>query len=131
MQEELMNIKKKLKQGKHTCLIMRMEHPRASRFVEFCNKTVTILLSRNYSTPIKRLQHHCQEITALLSRDYNTPVKRLQHSCQEIHKTPDKKMIKYLNFFLCTLVTLLFYLYVRTKRYITLLKKWKMRISIP
>ena len=28
-QEELMNVKKKLKQGKHTCLIMRMEHPRA------------------------------------------------------------------------------------------------------
>ena len=29
MQEELANVKKKLKQGKHTCLIMRMEHPRA------------------------------------------------------------------------------------------------------
>ena len=29
MQEELMNVKKKLKQGKHTCLIIRMEHPRA------------------------------------------------------------------------------------------------------
>ena len=29
MHEELMNVKKKLKQGKHTCLIMRMEHPRA------------------------------------------------------------------------------------------------------
>ena len=28
-QEELMNVKKKLKQRKHTCLIMRMEHPRA------------------------------------------------------------------------------------------------------
>ena len=28
-QEELTRIKKKLKQGKHTCLIMRMEHPRA------------------------------------------------------------------------------------------------------
>ena len=28
-QEELMKVKKKLKQGKHTCLIMRMEHPRA------------------------------------------------------------------------------------------------------
>ena len=27
--EELVNIKKQLKQGKHTCLIMRMEHPRA------------------------------------------------------------------------------------------------------
>ena len=29
MQEELVNVKKQLKQGKHTCLIMRMEHPRA------------------------------------------------------------------------------------------------------
>ena len=27
--EELANIKKQLKQGKHTCLIMKMEHPRA------------------------------------------------------------------------------------------------------
>ena len=27
--EELVNVKKQLKQGKHTCLIMRMEHPRA------------------------------------------------------------------------------------------------------
>ena len=31
MQEELARIKKKLKQGKHTCLIKRMEHPRAYR----------------------------------------------------------------------------------------------------
>ena len=30
-QEELVNVKKKLKQGKHTCLIRRMEHPRAYR----------------------------------------------------------------------------------------------------
>ena len=29
MQEELENVKKKLKLGKHTCLIMRMGHPRA------------------------------------------------------------------------------------------------------
>ena len=27
--EELVNVKKQLKQGKHTCLVMRMEHPRA------------------------------------------------------------------------------------------------------
>ena len=27
--EELANVKKQLKRGKHTCLIMRMEHPRA------------------------------------------------------------------------------------------------------
>ena len=31
MQEELDRVKKKLKRGKHTCLIMRMEHPRAYR----------------------------------------------------------------------------------------------------
>ena len=41
--------------------------------IEICNKTVTkhlsALLTRDYSTPIKRLQHSCQEITALLSRD--------------------------------------------------------------
>ena len=29
MSEELANVKKQLKQGKYTCLIMRMEHPRA------------------------------------------------------------------------------------------------------
>ena len=28
--EELANVKKQLKLGEHTCLIMRMEHPRAS-----------------------------------------------------------------------------------------------------
>ena len=27
--EELVNVKKQLKLGKHTCLILRMEHPRA------------------------------------------------------------------------------------------------------
>ena len=65
------------------------------------------LLSRDYSAPVKRLQHSCQEITALLSRDYSTV----------------SKMIEYLNFFLLrTLVTLLCYLYVRMKRYINLFK---------
>ena len=63
--EGLANVKKQLKLGKHTCLIMRME---LTRFVEFCNKTVTRLLSRDYSTLIKRLQHSYQEITTLLSR---------------------------------------------------------------
>ena len=29
--EELARVKKQLKRGKHTCLIMRMEHPRAYR----------------------------------------------------------------------------------------------------
>ena len=28
-QEELAGVKAQLKRGKHTCLIMRMEHPRA------------------------------------------------------------------------------------------------------
>ena len=28
--EELVNVKKQLKLGKHTCLILRMEHPRAN-----------------------------------------------------------------------------------------------------
>ena len=29
MREELGSVKKELKQGKHTCLVMRTEHPRA------------------------------------------------------------------------------------------------------
>ena len=29
MPEELANVKEQLKRGKHTCLIMRIEHPRA------------------------------------------------------------------------------------------------------
>ena len=33
MPEDLANIKKQLKQGKHTCLVMRMEHPRAYEIV--------------------------------------------------------------------------------------------------
>ena len=107
-----------------------------TRFVEFCNKTVTRLLSRDYSTSVMRF-------VRLLSRDYSTSIKRLQYSCQEIHKTPvkrlqhscqeipDKKMIEYLNFFLlCILLTLLCYLYVQMKRYITLLKKWQNQVSI-
>ena len=28
-QEELVSVKKQLKQGKHTCLVMKTEHPRA------------------------------------------------------------------------------------------------------
>ena len=60
---ELARVKAQLKQGKHTCLIMRME---PTRFVEFYNRTVIRPLSRNYKTPIKRLQDSYQEITALL-----------------------------------------------------------------
>ena len=72
--EELVNVKAQLNWGKHTCLIMRMEHPRElMKFVEFYNWTVTrllsALLSTDYSTLIKRLQHSYQ--------DYSTPVKRL------------------------------------------------------
>ena len=33
MREELSNIKKQLKQGKHTCLVMRTEHLRAYEIV--------------------------------------------------------------------------------------------------
>ena len=91
---------------------------------------LSALLSRDYNTPVKRLQHSCQEITALLSRDYSTPVKRLQHSCQEITallsrdcSTSAIKMLECLNFFLlCTLFALLYYLYIRTKSYLALLK---------
>ena len=58
-QEELARVKAQLKWGKHTCLIMRMEHQ---------------LLSRDYRTPIKRLQDSYQEITRLLSKDHKTPM---------------------------------------------------------
>ena len=51
--EELARVKTQLKWGKHTCLIMRIE---LMRFVEFYNRTVIRLLSRDYRTPIKRLQ---------------------------------------------------------------------------
>ena len=71
---ELAGVKAQLKRGKHTCLIMRMEHPRAYRVY---NRIVTRLLSRDYKTPIKRLQDSCQEIIGLLSRDHKTPIKRL------------------------------------------------------
>ena len=33
MREELVNVKKQLKHGKHTCFLMRTEHPRASEKV--------------------------------------------------------------------------------------------------
>ena len=45
---ELARIKEALKQGKHTCLIMRMEHPRAY-------ESPINLLPRDYKSPIKRL----------------------------------------------------------------------------
>ena len=43
-QGELARVKAQLKQGKHTCLIMRMEHPRAYQ----------VLKQDCYNTPIKR-----------------------------------------------------------------------------
>ena len=51
-QEELARVKAQLKWGKHTCLIMRMEHQKPIRFVEFYNRTVIRLLSRDYRTPV-------------------------------------------------------------------------------
>ena len=52
--EELARVNAELKWGKHTRLIMRMEHPNM-RFIEFYNRIVIRLLSRDYSTNIKRL----------------------------------------------------------------------------
>ena len=52
--EELGRANAELKWGKHTHLIMRMEHPNM-RFIEFYNRIVIRLLSRDYSTHIKRL----------------------------------------------------------------------------
>ena len=71
MQEKLARVKRELKWGKHTCLIMRMEHPRAYRVLsQDCYKTPI-------STPIKRLQDSYQEIIRLLIRDYSTFINRL------------------------------------------------------
>ena len=52
---ELVNVKEKLKQGKHTCLIIRMEHPRAYEIRVDSYKEIIRLLSRDYSTPINLL----------------------------------------------------------------------------
>ena len=80
------------------------------------------LLSRDYKTPIKRLQHSYQEIIRLLIRDCNTLIKRSQHSYQELQQNITK-MLEYLNFcLLCALLALIFYLYIRTKRYLNILK---------
>ena len=57
--EELARVKAELKRGKHTCLIMRMEHPRA------------------YMIRGVLYQDSYQEITGLLSKDYRTPINRL------------------------------------------------------
>ena len=54
-QEELPRVKAQLKRGKHTCLIMRMEHQELMRYIEFYNRTVTRLLLRDYRTLINRL----------------------------------------------------------------------------
>ena len=62
MQEELANAKKKLTQGKHTCLIMRMEHPRA---YEIFSESRNSLLQDS-------CQHSYQEMATLLSRDLST-----------------------------------------------------------
>ena len=68
------------------------------------------------------LQDSYQKITRLLSRDYKTPVKRLQDSYQEI-TAKHNKMLEYLNFcLLWILFALIFYLYIRTKKYFPLLK---------
>ena len=63
-----------------------------------------------------------KEIIRLLSRDYSTLINLLYISYQEII-TKHNKMLEYLNFcLLCTLFTLIFYLYIQMKRYLPLLK---------
>ena len=63
-----------------------------------------------------------QEITTLLRISYKSPIKRLQHSYQEI-TAKHNKMLEYLNFcLLCTLFALIFYMYIRTKKYFPILK---------
>ena len=57
---ELARVKAQLKRGKHTCLIMRMEHPRAY------NRNVIRLLSTDYRTLINLLYISYQQIIGLL-----------------------------------------------------------------
>ena len=53
----LVSANKKLRQGKHTCLVMRAEYPRAYKIVS----------QRNcYETPAKRLQHSCSKMIEYL-----------------------------------------------------------------
>ena len=72
-------------------------------------------------------QHSYQEITALLSADYNTPDKRLQHFYQQIIAKHNKnaRIFKFPMRFTC----INFFLYFRTKRCITLLKMAEELIS--
>ena len=51
--EELARVKAQLKRGKHTCLIMRMEHPRAY-MIQDCYKTSIKRLQDSYKSLIKR-----------------------------------------------------------------------------
>ena len=58
----------------------------------------------------------------LLSRDHKTPIKRLQDSYQEI-TAKHNKMLEYLNFcLLCAIFTSILYLYIRIKKYFSILK---------
>ena len=55
--EELARVKAQLKWGKHTCLIIMMEHPRAYMIcwvLQDSYESPMNLLSRDYSTLIKR-----------------------------------------------------------------------------
>ena len=54
--EEFARVKAQLKRGKHTRLIIKGWNTKELiRFIEFYNRTVTRLLSRDYKTLIKRL----------------------------------------------------------------------------
>ena len=71
---------------------------------------------------MNRLQDSYQEIIRLLSRDYKTPIKRLQHSYQEI-TAKHNKMLEQLNFcLLCAMFASILYLYIRIKKYFPILK---------
>ena len=135
--EELASVKKQLKGGKHTCLVMRMEHLRAYEIVLLTNllkdvyktpiKTPTVILSKHYRMLVSKIQHSCQEATALLSRHYITPIKTPTTLLSRDHRTHISKMIEYLSFILqCTSVVLLrataCYLYFRTKTLLRMAK---------
>ena len=74
--EELARVNTQLKQGKHTCFIMRMKHPRAYDLLSFITGLLqdSYKFSIIYKSPIKRLEDSYQEIARLLPSDCRTPI---------------------------------------------------------
>ena len=79
--EEVASARKKLRQGKHTCLFMRTKHLRAYEIVSEQNHYETmVLLPRHHSTPTELLQNSCCAPMELLLHFYRTAAVLLQES---------------------------------------------------